>query len=178
MMRKLLLPLLLFSLLAGGETAVARWLPSPFVAPLLLPALLTLALRLPPTRLARFVFLGGLAGEVVSGLPPSTMLVLLVALPLAARALIRRRDLPVVAHGLVGGIAAVLFFTAVQALAPGPFAPPTRLLAPFIATKLLSPAVVTGTLVLFMSALLGSWARRRLPPLDLSSHARGAHARQ
>ncbi|TSC73023.1 MAG: hypothetical protein G01um101438_46 [Parcubacteria group bacterium Gr01-1014_38] len=172
-MRKILLPLLLFFLLAGGETAVARWLPSPFVAPLLLPALLTLAFRLPATRLARLAFLGGLAGEAASGLPGGTILAALVALPLAVRALVRRPELPVLVRGLVGMIAALLFSILVQAAAPGPFAPPARLLAQFITAKLLFPSLFVGALVLFMGSLLDAREQRRFSSLGLLPAAAG-----
>ncbi|MDP3685664.1 MAG: hypothetical protein Q8R32_02430 [bacterium] len=165
MIRKILLPFGIFLLLAAGESAVARWMPPPFAVPLLLPALLVLAFRLPVRRLARLAVLGGLAGEVTSGLPTGTVLLALVMIPLAVHGLVRRPDLPLFLHGLAGAFATLVFLTVMHALVPGPLLPPQRLLGQFLTAELLFPSLFSGALVLLMNAFLLALEQRRLLPL-------------
>lgn len=164
MTRNILL-FLLFVVLQAGEVALARWLPSPFVAPVLLPVLLTLALRVPSPRMARLGFLGGLAGEITSGIAGGSMLVALMGIPLLTKILVRRPDLPMVARGLVGIVAALVFSVLVQAMAAGPFLPPPRLVSQFIIAKFVVSSLFTGMVVILLSMLLDLWDRRRLAPL-------------
>lgn len=165
MIRKLFLPFGIFLLLAAGESAVTRWLPSPFAVPLLLPALLALGFRLPVRRLARLAVLGGVASEVTSGLPTGTVLLALVVIPLAVRGLVRRPDLPLFLHGLTGAFATLVLLTVLHALVPGPLLPPQRLLGQFLTAKVLFPSLFSGTLVLLTSAFLLALEQRRLLPL-------------
>lgn len=165
MIRKILLPLIFFLVLAGLETAFARWLPAPFRIPLLLPALLTLAMHVPVQRLLRIAFLGALVGEIVSGLPQGILFTALVSITVLTRLLVRRPELSTVVHGLGGSGAAVLFIVGVQGVGGGFARPPARLLPEFLAAAVLVPVLTTGALVSLMSSLLYAWQRRRLRPL-------------
>lgn len=165
MIRKILLPFILFLALAAGEAALARWLPTPFHIPLLLPALIALAMHVPIRRLLRLAFLGALAGEIVSGLPQGIFFTALIGITLLARVIIRRPELPIVVHGLIGVGTALLFMIGVQGVGGGFSVPPARLLPEFLAAAILVPVLTTGILVSLMSGGIDVLRRRRARPL-------------